>query len=157
PLTERLAPPHPHPGWGVVVHPPPEIDRTARAAPRPLPIRGESGTLFPQASRSGERAGRGQALLEYLALLAVRDDLSLHALQRVVDGLRVAAQVRGHLLVGRALEVQAKRVRLELREPGAEAEHEALQLLGRDDADRRVVDARARQGVAERAVALRVL
>ena len=56
-----------------------------------------------------------------------------------------------------SLEVQAERVRLELRQPRAEAEHEALELLGRDHADRRLVHRRTRQRVAQRAVALRLL
>ena len=63
------------------------------------------------------------------------------------------AELLGHVLVGDALEVEAEGLRLELREAGAEREDEALQLLGRDDDDRRLVDARARERVAERAVA----
>src|SRR6266480_1548637 len=46
---------------------------------------------------------------------------------------------------------------LELREPGAEREHEALQLLGRDHADRGVVDGRAGERVAEGHVRIGVL
>src|SRR4029079_17248371 len=75
-------------------------------------------------------------------------------LEGVVDRLRVAAQALGHLLVGVALEVEAKGVALERRETRAEAEDEALQLLGRDHANRGVVDRRPGQRVAERAVAV---
>ena len=50
-----------------------------------------------------------------------------------------------------------QRVGLELREPGAEPEDEALQLLGRDHADGRLVDGRAGQRVAEGAVAVGIL
>jgi len=59
--------------------------------------------------------------------------------------------------VGRALEVVAQRVGLERREPGAEAHDEALELLGRDDHHRRLVHGGPREGVAERALAVRVL
>src|SRR5438045_3025606 len=70
-----------------------------------------------------------------LARLAVHDDLALHPLERVVDRLRVAAELVGHVLVGRALEVHAQRVGLEPGETGAEAEDEARQLLARDHLD----------------------
>ena len=87
----------------------------------------------------------------------MRDDLALHALQGVVDRLGVAAQLFGHLLVGRAFEVEPERIGFELRETRAEAEDQALQLLGRDDADGGIVDTGAGQGVAERALAVGVL
>ena len=45
-------------------------------------------------------------LTQYLARALVRVDLPLDPLQRVVDRLRVAAELLGHLFVGRALEVQ---------------------------------------------------
>src|SRR6185437_641334 len=54
-------------------------------------------------------------------------------------------------------EVEAQRVRLERGETSAEAEDEALQLFGRDHDERRLVHRRARQRVAERAIALAVL
>src|SRR5581483_11464518 len=76
-------------------------------------------------------AGR-VCLDEDLARALVRDDLPLHPLEGVVDRLGVAAELFGHLLVGRPLEVHAQGVRLERREAGAEAEDEALQLVGRD-------------------------
>src|SRR3954462_11284764 len=91
------------------------------------------------------------------ARLLVGENLPLDALERVVDRLRVAAELLRHVLVRRALEVEAKRVGLERREAGAEAEDEALQLLGRDHDQRRLVHRRAWQGVAERALALAVL
>ena len=63
----------------------------------------------------------------------------------------------GHLLVRGALEVHAQRVRLERREAGAEAEDEALQLVARDHRDRRIVDVRPGQRIAERAVRVGIL
>src|SRR5918999_2219273 len=87
----------------------------------------------------------------------VREDLALDALERVVDRLAVAAELLGHLLVRETLEVAAEGVGLELREPGAEAEDEALQLLGRDDAHRRIVRERTRKRVSQRAVTVRLL
>src|SRR5207237_7981275 len=71
--------------------------------------------------------------------------------------LRVATELRRHLLVRRTLEVEAQRVRLELRQTRAEREDEALELLRRDYADRGVVDCRAREGVAQRAFAIGIL
>src|SRR5207302_5415438 len=95
-------------------------------------------------------------LLQNLTRSLVRQHLPLDPLERVVDRLRVAAELLGHLLVGRALEVQTQRVGLELRQPAAEREDEALQLLRRDHDDRGLVDDRAREGVAEGALAVRV-
>jgi hypothetical protein len=43
----------------------------------------------------------------------VLQDLPLDPLEGVVDRFRVAAELRGHLFVGRALEVEAKRVGFE--------------------------------------------
>src|ERR671930_1167288 len=111
----------------------------------------------PQVRGSDRNLRERRLLLQDFAALLVRDDLALHALQRVVDRLRVAAEPLGHVFVGRALEVEAERVGLERREAGAAAEDEALQLLRRDHDHRRLVDAGARQGVAERALAVRVL
>src|SRR6476469_9778887 len=84
------------------------------------------------------------ALLQNLPRLLVRKHLALHALKRVVDRLRIATEPLGHLLVGLALEVELERVGLELRKAAAEREDEALQLLGRDHADRGIVDRRPR-------------
>src|SRR5918996_3650154 len=99
------------------------------------------------ASRSTTRSA-GCASVQHLARFLVRLDLALDALQRVVDRLRVAAELLGHLLVRRALEVEPQRVGLELGETGPEAEDEALQLLGRDHAHRGLVHAGARKRVA---------
>ena len=63
--------------------------------------------VLPDWKRSGDRA-----LLQDLARALVRVDLPLDPLERVVDRLRVAAETLGHLLVGRAFEIQAQRVRL---------------------------------------------
>src|SRR5512133_1716433 len=97
------------------------------------------------------------ALLQDFARLLVLDDLPLDPLERVVDRLGVAAELLGHLLVGRAFEVETQRVGLQLREPRAEAEDEALQLLGRDHDDGRLLDRGARKRVAESAFAVGVL
>ena len=43
----------------------------------------------------------------------MRENLALDPLQRVVDRLGVAAELLGHVLVGRALEVEAQSVRLD--------------------------------------------
>src|SRR5215203_5524721 len=87
----------------------------------------------------------------------MKEDLALHALEGIVDRFRVAPDFGGHVLVRQAFEVEAKCIRLEGREPCAEREHQALELLGGDDAQARVVDTRAGQRVTERAIALTVL
>src|SRR3990172_11914945 len=84
----------------------------------------------------------------------MHEDLALHALERVVDRLRVAAEPLRHLLVRVALEVEAQGVRLELGEAGAEGEDEALELLGRDDADDGVVHGGAGERTADGGVAV---
>src|SRR5262245_21601783 len=113
--------------------------------------------LRVRGARSEARTPFSGHSVQNLARALVGVNLPLDPLQSVVDRLRVAAELLGHLLVGRALEVQAQRVGLELREAGAEAEDEALQLLGRDHAHDRVVHVRARECVAEGALAVRVL
>src|SRR3954470_17613407 len=94
-------------------------------------------------------APMARTLVQNLAQLLVLEHLALDSLERVVDRLRVAAEVLGHLLIGRALEVELERVGLQLRKAGAQREDEALQLLGRNDADRRIVDARPGERVPE--------
>lgn len=47
----------------------------------------------------------GEGLAQDLARALVRVDLPLDPLERIVDRLRVTAELLGHLLVGRALEV----------------------------------------------------
>src|SRR5438874_11600769 len=121
-----------------------------RTAASPPSARGAQ----PRSARSAQHFAR---LKQNFAALLVLGDLALHALERVVDRLRVAAEPLGHVLVGRALQVQAKRVGLERRQPRAEAEDEALELLGGDDDDGRLVRARAGQRVAEGALAVALL
>src|SRR5437867_1006174 len=96
-------------------------------------------------------------LEEDLPRALVGDDLALHPLQRVVDRLRVAAENLRHRVVRLALQVEAQRVGLEPRQAAAQTEDEALELLGRDHADGRIIHARAGKGVAERAVPLALL
>ena len=60
-----------------------------------------------------EVASRQPRLLQDLAFALVVQDLPLDPLQRVVDRLRVAGELFGHVLVGGALEVEAQRARLE--------------------------------------------
>ena len=91
-------------------------------------------------------------LLQDLARLLVREDLPLHALQRVVDRLRVAAEALGHLLVRRAFEVEPQRVGLERRERRRQAADERLSScveITRTDGS---LTAGPGQRVAERAV-----
>jgi hypothetical protein len=70
-----------------------------------------SGQACPPSCRLRSSAHR--SLLKNLAALLVRQDLPLHTLQRIVDRLRVAAELFRHLLVRRAFEIQPQRVRLE--------------------------------------------
>src|SRR5918992_3247845 len=112
------------------------------------------GSGWPRTTKL--RASESQ-LLQDLTRSLVREDLALDALQRVVDRLRVAAELLGHLLVGGALEVEPQRVRLQLREPASEGEDETLELLRRDHADGGLVDARAGKRVSEGAVAVGLL
>ena len=58
---------------------------------------------------------------------------------------------------GGTLEVAAERVGLERGEGRAETADEALELLGRDHADRRVVNSQARKRIAEGAIAVGIL
>src|SRR6266540_2243838 len=114
----------------------------------------DSGSGF-DSRRTTRSAAYGSR--QHLASLLVLDDLALHPLQRVVDRLRVAAELLPHLLVGRSLEVHAERVGLELREAGAKREDQALKLLRRDHHDGRLLHGRSGQRVAERAVAVALL
>src|SRR3954466_5653243 len=115
-----------------------------------------SSSEMPSTPVSGGAFTRG-TLVQDLAQLLVLQDLALHPLQGIVDRLRVTAQLLRHLLVGGAFEVELERVGLQLRKAGAEREDEALQLLGRDHANRRIVDARSGEGVAEGYVGVGVL
>src|SRR3954449_9493164 len=109
--------------------------------------------LLRRAAHGMRRLGRA-GLEQDLARALVSEDLPLHPLQRVVDRLRVAAQELGHRFVRFAFEVQTECVRLERREAGPEREHEALQLLRRDHADRWLLRVRSWECLAERALAL---
>src|SRR4029450_1102073 len=100
-----------------------------------------------QISRYQKDIRERKSLLEHLPSLLVREHLALHALERVVDRLRVAAEFVGHRLVRLALAVELERVGLELGEAGAEREDEALKLFGRDHADGGVVDGGAGERV----------
>ena len=123
--------------------------------PRPTLTR----RLLYQLSYSG--AGAGHRTRRYRStsrVLLVGQDLALDPLERVVDRLRSRSRARRPSPRTRALRgSSAQRVRLERREAGAEREDEALQLLGRDHAHGRVVDRRAGERVAERALAVGVL
>src|SRR4029453_16987977 len=80
--------------------------------------------LFPRAPAS--RRG-GYRLREDGSRLPVDDDLPLHALERVVDRLRVTPEELGHLLVRVALEVEAECIRFELRQPATSRQDSALE------------------------------
>ena len=89
--------------------------RHARNADR-ASLRVDAAKEQPGEGRTPSRGLRDRAdrsLLKNLAALLVRQDLPLHPLQRVVDRLRVAAELFRHLLVRRAFEIQTQRVRLE--------------------------------------------
>ena len=64
----------------------------------------------------------------------------------------LAPQILGHFLVRGAFQIEPEGVRLELGKARAEGEDEALELLRRDDADDRVVDADLHVLVHERVV-----
>src|ERR671925_1782825 len=100
----------------------------ARAHSLSVTVWGTSGCGCVSPSRLRAEPGATGELLQHLSGALVRQHLPLHALQGVVDRLRVAAELGRHLLVRRALEVQLQRVRLELGQPGAERKDEALQL-----------------------------
>src|SRR5665213_303902 len=106
--------------------------RVRRVLPRPRlrlphPDRGyaRNADWNPPGRAAKEQPGEGRApscglrdrarrsLLKDLTALLVREDLSLHALQRIVDRLRVAPELFRHLLVRRAFEIETQRVRLE--------------------------------------------
>src|SRR4051812_1347169 len=74
---------------------------------------GSSHGTRAERPESDPRSESVPASREDLTPVLVRQDLPLHALQRIVDRLRVAAELGRHLLVGRAFEVEAQRVRLE--------------------------------------------
>lgn len=94
-----------------------DITRTQRsyvAATSARSTNSRSDSLLSTRSRGSTSSdGSKQRLLEDLAGLLMGQDLPLHPLERVVDRLRVAPEVLGHLLVRRAFEVMAQRVRLE--------------------------------------------
>src|SRR5450756_442826 len=81
-------------------------------------------------------------------------DLALDALQRVVDGLAVAAEFVGDALVAETLQVQAQHAALELRQHLRAAPGEAVDLFRADHLVDRVMSARPGQYVAQRAVAV---
>src|SRR6185436_15323909 len=89
--------------------------------------------------------------------LQVSEHLALDALQGVVDRLGIAVQQITDLLVAAALEIAGQHLRLETRERAPQALEQALKLLGGDHAAGGIVHGRAGQGVAERAVGLRLL
>src|SRR3954454_13826385 len=68
-----------------------------------------------------DRSGWNRARIE------VRRDLALHALESVVDGLRVAIKAAGDLLVGAAVHIHRQDRALELRNRSREAADHAVQ------------------------------
>ena len=117
-----------------------------RAAHGPRDLTGRGGPARsapePRCVSGVEHGARGEVLA----------DLALDALERVVDGLRIAVDELADLLVGAALEIQREHAALERRQAGAEAADERRELLGGDDPARRIVDRRAGQRIAEREV-----
>src|SRR3712207_2679883 len=96
-------------------------------------------TLFRSGGEDDEDDRCGGHLVDDGASAQVHAHLALHALQRVVDRLRVAAEPAADLLVGAPVEVEREDARLELAERGAQAADERLQLLAADDLVDRVV------------------
>src|SRR4051812_7897009 len=84
----------------------------------------------------------------------MRPDLALDPLQRVVDGLGVAAEAPADVLVAVSVEVQGEDARLELRQGGRQARDERAKLLGRDDLVHRIVDGRPGDDLVERRFAV---
>src|SRR6476661_3735064 len=79
-------------------------------------------------------------------------DLALDALERVVDGLRIAVDELADLLVGAPLEVERQHAALERGQARAEAAYERCELLRGHDAAGWIVDRRARQRIAQREI-----
>ena len=69
--------------------------------------------VLADAGQAPSPQGRHAVSVQDLPPLLVRQHLSFHALERVVDRLRVAADLLGHLLVRKALHVEAERFALE--------------------------------------------
>src|SRR4051794_30084481 len=88
------------------------------------------------------------------ARFEVSADLALHALERVVDRLRVAVEARRDRLVRIAVQVERQHRALELREHAGQACHQRMQLLAGDHLVHRVVRGRARQDLVQRRVRL---
>src|SRR5829696_3590960 len=101
------------------------------------------------------RPSYGPGSVQDVPSAEVRHDLALHALQRVVDGLRVAADPLADLLVATPVEVERQHPGLELGEGGRQAADERPQLLGGDDLVDRVVDPRPGDHLVERRLAVR--
>ena len=83
--------------------------------------------------------------------------LPLHALQRVVHRLRVATDEIADRFVASPFQVIRQDLGLERRKRRAQAREQAPELVGRDDARRRVVNGRPRERVAERAFGIEIL
>src|SRR5262245_16787873 len=141
-------------------------DWGARRGPRQRPRTGKNDRRRPRIPRiaeefTGEVAWTScesdENLQENLPGLLVSQDFPLDPLERVVDRLGVAPELLRHLFVRATLEIEPKRISLEPGEAGPEREDEALELLGGDDADGRIVHAGAREGVAQAAFAVRLL
>src|SRR4051794_13086452 len=116
--------------------PPPERRRRARG-------RTAASRRATSAPDLNPRSGWNSARIE------VCGNLALHALECVVDGLRVAVEAPGDLLVRAAVEVQGQDRALELGEGARQAADEAVELLGGDDLDRGVVNGRPWEDVLE--------
>src|SRR4051812_9379902 len=90
------------------------------------------------------------ALKQHVARLKVRADLALHALQRVVDRLRVAREPLGDRLVRVPVEVERQHRALELGKDARQTRHQAVQLLARDHLVHGVVRDRPGEDLVER-------
>src|SRR5215212_11120750 len=93
-------------------------------------------------------------LEEHFARAEVRADLALHALERVVDRLRVALEPVGDRLVAVPVQVERQHRALQLGQDAREARHQAVQLLGGDHLVDRIVRRRTREQLVERRIAV---
>src|SRR5215217_5342420 len=85
-----------------------------RVAGGACPVRTHSDEVVG-ATHASPANPRTRSLVENLAALLVNQDLALHALEGVVDRLRVASELLRHLFVGTPFQVEPKRFALERR------------------------------------------
>src|SRR5215210_358788 len=103
---------------------------------------------------AGLDACTSPALEEHFARAQVRADLALHALERVVHGLRVALEPLRDRLIAVPVEVEGQHRALQLRKHARQAGDQAVELLGGDHLVDRVVRGRAGKQLVELGIAV---